>query len=611
MSGGKINKNAPRIGGMRRGPGHGPPGAFPVQKAENFSLTLKKLIRYMKGSIPAAIAAMLMTVGAVAATIFIPKAMGDAVDLMIKGLTGGGIDVSAVLQRVGLMITLGVAAGALRYGSGFIFAGVSQKITFNLRRDIYAKIDRLPLKYFDKVSNGEVLSYLTNDVDTASTTLSQTLSQVVMSAATIAGVLVMMFMSSWILTLIAILIIPVSLLLLITVVKFSQKYFTAQQKNLADVNGHIEEAFAGHNVITLYNNQDFSKARFDKLNGELYDSARKSQFFSGLMMPVMMFTGNLGYVLICAVGGLLVIGGVMSVGAVVAFMQYLREFNQPVNQSANIINTLQSTVAAAERIFKFLDADDERETGTLTADDVLGDVEFKNVRFGYEPDKIVINDFSCKITAGSRVAIVGPTGAGKTTVVKLLMRFYDLDGGNIALDGVNTEEFSRGGLRKRFAMVLQDAWLFNGTVRDNIRYGKFDATDDEVHAAAATAYADRFIRSLPGDYDFVLNEEADNISLGQKQLLTIARAVLADPRVLILDEATSSVDTRTELLIQRAMESLMRGRTSFVIAHRLSTIKDADTILVMRGGDIVEQGPHDELIRRGGFYAELYNSQFE
>lgn len=520
------------------------------------------------------------------------------------------VDIDAILRILILMIVLVGLSGVLMYVQSFLLAGVAQKISYRFRRDIDLKISKLPLKFYDTTSNGEVLSYLTNDVDNISTTLNQSLAQLVTAVTTLVGVLVMMLRISWILTLIAIAIIPISLLLVMLVVKFSQKHFMRQQKYLGEVNGHIEEMYGAHQVIDLFNAQAESRKQFADYNNKLATAGRKSQFISGLMMPIMQFIGNIGYVLTCIVGGMLVVRGGLGVGNIQAFIQYIRLFNQPVAQFGNIMNTLQLTVASAERVFGFLEAEEEQETGDKTPSNVRGEIDFRNVRFGYDPDKIIIHDFSSHVDAGARVAIVGPTGAGKTTMVKLLMRYYELNGGAICLDGVDVTEFDREKMRDAFGMVLQDTWLFSGSIMENIRYGRLSATDEEVIAAAKTACADHFIRTLDGGYQFEINEEADNISQGQKQLLTIARAVLADPKVLILDEATSSVDTRTELLIQKAMNRLMKGRTSFIIAHRLSTIKDADWILVMRDGDIVEQGDHETLMAQNGFYANLYNSQF-
>lgn len=521
------------------------------------------------------------------------------------------IDVDAIIGLLTVISVLIFVSAAISYTQSFILAGVAQKTSYRLRRDIDEKINKLPLSYYDKTTNGNVLSYLTNDVDTVSTTLNQSLSQLVSSVTTIVGVLVMMIRISLIMSAVAVAIVPVSVILIMLVVKFSQKYFRRQQAALADVNAHIEEAFAGNSVIQLYGGEDDSTAKFKAYNDELAGTARKSQFLSGLMMPIMNFIGNIGYVATCVLGGVLTARGSITVGDIQAFITYIRQFNQPIGQVANIANTLQSTVAAAERVFGFLDAEEIEETGEAVPENVRGDVEFRNVRFGYDPDRIVIKDFSSVVKAGQKIAIVGPTGAGKTTIVKLLMRFYDLNGGRIFLDGRDITEFTRAGLRDQMGMVLQDTWLYGGSIMENIRYGRPDATDEEVVEAAKLACADHFIRTLDGGYDFVISEDADNISQGQKQLLTIARALLSDPKVLILDEATSSVDTRTERLIQSAMETLMRGRTSFIIAHRLSTITGADKILVLNAGDVVEQGTHAELMEKKGFYEQLYSSQFE
>ena len=521
------------------------------------------------------------------------------------------IDVDAIIGLLTVISVLIFVSAAISYTQSFILAGVAQKTSYRLRRDIDEKINKLPLSYYDKTTNGNVLSYLTNDVDTVSTTLNQSLSQLVSSITTIVGVLVMMIRISWLMSAVAVAIVPISVILIMLVVKFSQKYFRRQQTALAEVNAHIEEAFAGNTVIQLYGGEDDSIAKFKAYNDELAGTAQKSQFLSGLMMPIMNFIGNIGYVATCVLGGVLTANGTITVGNIQSFITYIRQFNQPIGQMANIANTLQSTVAAAERVFGFLDAEEIEETGDAVPENVRGDVKFKNVRFGYDPGQIIIKDFSSDVKAGQKIAIVGPTGAGKTTIVKLLMRFYDLNGGQIFLDGRDITEFTRAGLRDQMGMVLQDTWLYGGTIMENIRYGRPDATDDEVVEAAKLACADHFIRTLDGGYDFVISEDADNISQGQKQLLTIARALLSDPKVLILDEATSSVDTRTERLIQSAMETLMSGRTSFIIAHRLSTITGADKILVLRDGDVVEQGTHAELMAQKGFYEQLYSSQFE
>lgn len=541
------------------------------------------------------------------------KSLGDYAEgvLSMSLSVRPSVDVDAIIKLLTVITVLIFVSAAISYAQSFILAGVAQRTSYRLRRDIDVKINKLPLKYYDGTTNGNVLSYLTNDVDSVSTTLNQSLSQLISSITTIVGVLVMMISISWIMAGVAVLIVPVSLVLIATVVKFSQKYFRRQQAALAAVNGHIEEMYAGNKVIQLYNRKDESVAEFAVYNKELAQTAQKSQFLSGLMQPIMNFVGNIGYVLACVIGGVLTASGKITVGDIQAFITYIRQFNQPIGQVANIANTLQSTVAAAERVFAFLEAEDEKETGDAVPGEVKGDVDFVNVHFGYDPDNIIIKNFSCSVKAGQKIAIVGPTGAGKTTVVKLLMRYYDLNGGKILLDGRDIADYKRSALREEFGMVLQDTWLYSGTVMDNIRYGRLDATDEEVIAAAKLASADHFIRTLDGGYNFVINEEADNISQGQKQLLTIARALLSDPKVLILDEATSSVDTRTEQLIQNAMMTLMEGRTSFIIAHRLSTITGADKILVMRDGDIVEQGTHAELMAAKGFYEQLYSSQFE
>ena len=526
------------------------------------------------------------------------------------------IDTDVIVSILTKIIALVCVSAILAYVQGLLLAGVAQRVSYRFRRDINNKIDSLPLKFFDTTTNGEVMSYITNDVDAISNSLNQSLSQIVTSLTTIIGVMVMMFTINWILTLITLLIVPISMFIVMMIIKRSQRYYLMQQEYLGHVNGHIEEMFAGHNVISLFNGEEKSIEKFSDYNSKLYESAWSSQFFSGMMMPVMKFVGNLNYVLACVLGGVFVLNGnvagiQMTVGNIQSYIQYVRQFNQPINQISGIANTFQSTVAAAERIFNFLEQPEEQETGDAVPENVEGNVTFDHVRFGYNEDKIIIKDFSCDVKKGQRIAIVGPTGAGKTTIVKLLMRFYELNGGDIYLDGTNIRSFTREGLRNEVGMVLQDTWLFSGTIMENIRYGRLSATDEEVKRAAKIACADHFIQTLPGGYDFEINTEADNISQGQKQLLTIARAILADPTVLILDEATSSVDTRTEILIQQAMDRLMQGRTSFIIAHRLSTIRDADKILVLRDGDVIEQGKHEELLAKGGFYATLYNSQFE
>ncbi len=524
-----------------------------------------------------------------------------------------GIDYTKVNNIMILLICMYLASAFFSYIQGFVMAGVAQKVSYSLRRDISKKINKMPLRYFDNQTHGEVLSRVTNDIDTVSTTLNQSLAQMIMSIVTIIGVLFIMFTISWELTLVALFILPLSFIFIMMIVKKSQKHFKDQQEYLGHSGGHVEEAFGGHIIVKTYNREKKSIETFEGYNKVLYESSWKSQFLSGMMMPIMQFIGNLGFVAICVLGGYLVVKGRITVGNIQSFTQYVRQFTQPIAQVAQVANVLQSTAAAAERVFEFLEEEEETAESKklLPSADVNGNVAFKNVHFGYNPEKIIINDFSASIASGQKVAIVGPTGAGKTTMVKLLMRFYDVNSGEILVDGHNIKDYSRNELRGKFGMVLQDTWLFNGSIMENIRYGRLDATDEEVLAAAKAAHVDHFVRTLPDGYHMELNEEASNVSQGQKQLLTIARAILANPSILILDEATSSVDTRTEIRIQKAMANLMKNRTSFIIAHRLSTIRDADLILVMKDGDIVEQGRHEELLEKGGFYASLYNSQFE
>lgn len=607
-----------------RGPGgfggHGGHGMMmPGKKASDFKGTIKRLIKYLGAyQFPILICFVLSAASAVFSIVG-PKILGQATTKLFEGSmgkiagSGAGIDFSVIARILLTLALLYVLSALFGYIQSWIMAGVSVKVSYRFRKDIAEKINRLPLKYFDGVSQGEVLSRVTNDVDTVNQTLNQNISQIISSVTTLIGVLVMMFTISWLMTLVSLLMIPLSLILVAVVAKFSQKYFIQQQEYLGHVNGHIEEMYGGHLVMKAFNGEEKSVEEFDKLNKVLYRSAWKSQFLSGLMMPVMSFIGNLGFVSMCILGGWLAMQKAITVGDIQAFVQYVRSFTQPLAQVAGISNTIQQTAAAAERVFEFLDEKEEiPDTRNADISQTLADeVEFKDVRFGYSPDKIIISDFSASVKPGQKVAIVGPTGAGKTTIVKLLMRFYELNGGSIRIDGHDSREFTREELRSKFGMVLQDTWLYNGTIMENIRYGRLSATDEEVVAAAKAAHCDNFIRALPDGYHMVLDEEASNISQGQKQLLTIARAILADPKILILDEATSSVDTRTEVLIQKAMDRLMKGRTSFVIAHRLSTIRDADLILVMNDGDIVEQGKHEKLIEQGGFYASLYNSQFE
>jgi len=602
---------------MRRG-GHMGGGKIDDRKARNFRGTMKKLIKYMSQYKRSFLFVFLFAIASTTATIVGPKILGEATTKLFEGVIAqisgtGSIDFDAV--GVILIVTLGLYLLSALFGfvSGWIMANVSTNITYRFRKDISEKVNRLPLKYFDSTTQGEVLSRLTNDVDTINQTLSQSLTQIITSVVTVIGVLIMMLSISWLMTLVALVTIPLTLILMGLIISKSQKYFKQQQDFLGHVNGHVEEMYGGHIVMKSFNGEERSIEKFTEFNDTLYSSAWKSSFLSGLMMPIMTFIGNLGYVLVAITGGWLVITNTIKVGDIQAFIQYIRSFNQPLAQLANISNILQQTAAAADRVFEFLEEKEEiPDTDTPTKlETVTGQVEFKNVQFGYNSDKIIINNFSAVAKPGQKIAIVGPTGAGKTTIVKLLMRFYDVNSGKILVDGNDISEFTRQDLRQIFGMVLQDTWLYNDAIIENIRYGRYDATDEEVIAAAQAAHADHFIHTLPEGYNMVLNEETSNISQGQMQLLTIARAVLSDPKILILDEATSSVDTRTEILIQKAMDDLMKSRTSFVIAHRLSTIRDADLILVMRDGDIVEQGNHEELLLRGGFYAELYSSQFE
>jgi ATP-binding cassette subfamily B protein len=589
------------------------------EKARDFKGTFKRLVDYLGKYNWLILGVLVISAASTVFSILGPKILGRATTQLFQDVaaeiagTGSGVNFEAIgriLIQVGILYTI---SAFLSFLQGYIMAGVSTDITYRFRQDIAQKINRLPMGYFDKVSQGEILSRVTNDVDTVSQTLNQSLSQIITSITTVIGILVMMLTISWQMTLVALLTIPLSFVVINLIVRVSQKYFTQQQNYLGHVNGHVEEMFGGHLVVKAFNAEEEAVKTFNSLNNTLWRSAWLSQFLSQVIMPIMRAISNLGYVAVSILGGYYAIRGTVTVGNIQAFIQYVSQFNQPLMQIANISNILQQTAAAAERVFEFINEPEEvAETeDPVTLDHVEGAVEFREVRFGYEPGETVIKNLSFSAQPGQKIAIVGPTGAGKTTLVKLLMRFYDVDGGAILVDGHNIQEFKREDLRKLFAMVLQDTWLYNGTICENIRYGREDATDKEVVRAAETAHVDHFIRTLPGGYDLVLNEEASNISSGQKQLLTIARAVLADPPMLILDEATSSVDTRTEILIQQAMDRLMHGRTSFIIAHRLSTIKNADLILVIRDGDIVEKGKHQELLAQQGFYAELYNSQFE
>ncbi|MDM0922951.1 ABC transporter ATP-binding protein [Clostridium perfringens] len=609
-----------RKGGMGGPMGRMGGGPRAVEKAKDFKGTMKKLGVYLKPYSLSIAIVILFAIGSAAFSIVGPKILGKATTKIFEGLvqkiTGvpdASIDFGYIGNIAMILVVLYLVSSLFGIIQSFIMSGVAQKVSYNLRKQISEKMDTLPLNYFDTRTNGEVLSRITNDVDTVNQTLNQSLSQIITSVVTLTGVLTMMFSISWIMTLATFIILPVSMVLISLVVKKSQKYFKSQQEYLGHLNGQVEEVYGGHNIMKAFNREEASTKDFDELNNTLYKSAWKSQFLSGMMMPIMSFVGNLGYVLVSILGGWLTIKSVITVGDIQAFIQYVRSFNQPISQMAQVANIMQSTAAAAERVFEFLDEEDEVKDPVNSVDpsEIRGEVEFEDVHFGYNEDKIIINDFSVDVKPGQKVAIVGPTGAGKTTIVKLLMRFYDINSGSIKIDGHDIRDFKRADLRNLFGMVLQDTWLFNGTIMENLRYGRLDATDAEVKEAAKAAHVDHFVKTLPDGYNMVLNEEASNISQGQKQLLTIARAFLKDPKLLILDEATSSVDTRTELLIQKAMEKLMEGRTSFIIAHRLSTIRDADLILVMKDGDIVEQGNHEELLEKGGFYSSLYNSQFE
>lgn len=614
----KEDRNVQRGGAMRGPMGGGPMGA-PTSKANDFRGTMKKLIHDLSQYRRSLIIVLIFAIASTIFSIAGPKILGEATTKIFEGVieqisgTGPGIDFEAIGNIIALLVVLYVISAFFAYIQGYIMAGIAMEVTYRMRRDIAEKINHLPLRYFDKTSHGEVLSRITNDVDTISQSLNQSLGQIVTSITTLIGIFIMMLSISVVMTVASIIVIPLSLGIIAAVVKRSQIYFKEQQEYLGHINGHVEEMYSSHNVVQAFNGEQQSIDTFNTFNETLFDSAWKSQFLSSLMMPIMTFVGNIGYVIVSILGGFLAVQNAISVGDIQAFIQYSRQFGQPIMQIANISNVLQQTAAASERVFEFL-AEEEEVPNTETpiqASRAQGQVEFKDVAFGYESDNIIIHDFSTHVEPGQKIAIVGPTGAGKTTIVKLLMRFYDVNTGAILVDNHDIRDFTRHDLRSIFGMVLQDAWLYNDTIMENIRYGRLDATDDEVINAAKAAYVDYFVRTLPDGYNTILDEDSTNISQGQRQLLTIARVILADPRVLILDEATSSVDTRTEVLIQKAMDRLMENRTSFIIAHRLSTIRNADSILVMREGDIVEQGNHDQLLEQNGFYAELYNSQFE
>ena len=591
-----------------------------TEKAKDFKGTMKNLFNYLKSYRISIFIVVIFAIGSSAFSIVGPKVLGKATTEIFEGLIrkvsnqgNAGIDFDYIGKVLLILLGLYVISALFSFVQSFIVSGISQKVSYKLRKEISEKINRMPLKYFDKRTHGEVLSRITNDIDTLSQNLNQIMTQIITAVTTVIGVLIMMLSISWQMTIASLLILPISMIIIGFIVKNSQSHFKSQQKYLGHVNGQVEETYGGHNIVKAFNREDAAIAEFNELNDKLYESAWKSQFLSGMMMPMMTFIGNLGYVLVSILGGYFTIKKTIQVGDILSFIQYVRSFNQPIAQTAQVANIMQSMAAAAERAFEFLDEEEEIQVSDhpVSVENIKGDVSFDHVNFGYSEDKIIINDFTTNIKAGQKVAIVGPTGAGKTTVVKLLMRFYDVNKGAILIDGKNINDFNRADLRSLFGMVLQDTWLFNGSIMENIRYSKLNATDEEVIEASKAAHVHHFVKTLPAGYSMELNEEASNVSQGQKQLLTIARAILADPKILILDEATSSVDTRTEVLIQKAMENLMEGRTSFIIAHRLSTIKDADLILVMKDGDIIEQGNHEELLKADGFYASLYNSQFE
>lgn len=601
-----------------RGPmgGHGMRGSG--EKAKDFKGTMRRLVSYLAKYRLSIIIVLIFAIGSVTFSVIGPKILGKATTEIFNGLVskvsgnGTGIDFDAIKRILITLILLYIVSAIFSFIQGFIMSGISQKVAYNLRDELVKKINRLPMKYFDTRTHGEVLSRFTNDIDTLAQSLNQSLTQIITSVTTLVGVFIMMLSISVVMTFSALLVIPISLFIITFIIKKSQKYFKNQQEFLGQVNGQVEELYGGHVVVQAFNGEEDSINEFNKINNKLYESAWKSQFLSSTMQPIMMFVGNLSYVVVSILGGYLVIKNKIEVGDIQSFIQYVRSFNQPISQMAQISNQLQSTAAAAERVFEFLNEEEEDITveNPVSIEGLQGKIDFEHVEFGYNEDRIIIKDFNANVKPGQKVALVGPTGAGKTTMIKLLMRYYDVNSGAILVDGHNIKDFNRGELREMFGMVLQDTWLFSGSIKENIRYGRLNASDEEVIEAAKAAHVHHFIKTLPDGYNMVLNEESSNISQGQKQLLTIARAILADPKILILDEATSSVDTRTELLIQKAMDNLMEGRTSFVIAHRLSTIKDADLILVINDGDIVEQGNHEELLAKGGFYANLYNSQF-
>lgn len=603
------------------GRGRGPMGrrrGMSGEKAKDFKDAMLRLLKYMERYKFRLILMVIFAIGGTVFNIIGPKILGKATTELYSGLIskingGSGIDFDKIIKILFGVMCLYVVSSVLSFIQGFIMTGISNDVTYNLRKDISKKINKIPMKYFESRTHGEILSRITNDVDTLQTGINQSVTQLITSATTLIGVLVMMLSINVWMTLAALLILPVSMFIISKVMKHSQKYFQDQQKYLGEVNGQVEEIYSGHTVVKAFNKEDDVINEFEKTNEKLYSSAWRSQFFSGIMMPIMQFVGNLGYVMVALLGGFMVIKNKIEVGDVQAFFQYIRNFTQPIQQIAQVTNMLQSSAAASERVFEFLDVEEEDQMAEdpVSVNQIEGNVSFEHISFGYDPSKIIVHDFNADVKAGQKVAIVGPTGAGKTTMIKLLMRFYDVNSGEICIDGHNVKDFNRMELREMFGMVLRDTWLFHGTIMENIRYGRLDATDEEVIAAAKAAHAHHFIMSQPGGYQMELNEETSNISQGQKQLLTIARAILADNKIMILDEATSSVDTRTEERIQKAMDNLMKGRTSFVIAHRLSTIRDADLILVMKDGDIIEQGTHESLLAKNGFYANLYNSQFE